>query len=213
MEDKIKWFFLRHGKTEGNEKQQYIGRTDQPLTPAGEEELRGRKAEGVYAQAEQALRDGALLFVSPLQRAQRTAEILFPGVPQRVIEEIREMDFGDFEGYSYRELSVNAEYQKWMASGGRIPFPNGESVESFTRRIKQGLDRIRAILMEEAGQTGTGRIRAAVVVSHGGTMMAANHLFTGEDYFSGLSDNGAMKVYKDVKDHRNIEESGCSSSC
>ena len=39
-----------------------------------------------------------LVFTSPMKRATETAEILFPGVRQIELDDLREMAFGKFEG-------------------------------------------------------------------------------------------------------------------
>ena len=65
---------LRHSITPGNLKRQYIGVTDQPLAPEGEELARKRREE---------MPEIGGLWVSPMLRCRQTAELLFPGVEQR----------------------------------------------------------------------------------------------------------------------------------
>ena len=45
-----------------------------------------------------------LVFTSPMKRATETAEILFPGVRQIELDDLREMAFGKFEGRAVQEL-------------------------------------------------------------------------------------------------------------
>ena len=75
-------YLLRHGRTAYNDEQRYQGLRDIPLSQMGEEELRPveEAPETVY--------------VSPLSRARRTAELLFPHARQVPVEGFREMDFG-----------------------------------------------------------------------------------------------------------------------
>lgn len=61
-------------------------------------------------------------------RCRETAEILFPGKRFRIIDQLAETDFGDFENKNYRELAGNPQYQQWVDSGGNLPFP-GEKAE------------------------------------------------------------------------------------
>ena len=46
------------------------------------------------------------LYVSPMRRCRQTAALLWPGVAQTVIEDLRETDFGPFEGKSHQELGT-----------------------------------------------------------------------------------------------------------
>ena len=69
----MKVWLLRHGRTAYNREQRYQGLRDIPLSPEGEAELR---------QADFA---PEAVWVSPLCRARRTAEILFPSARQVVV--------------------------------------------------------------------------------------------------------------------------------
>ena len=108
-------WLIRHGMTEGNRYQRYIGKTDELLCEEGKEKLK----EFFYPEPE-------AVFVSPLVRCRETAEILFPEKRLRIIDQLAECDFGDFENKNYLELSGNPDYQAWVDSGGILPFPNGE---------------------------------------------------------------------------------------
>lgn len=184
----MRFYVIRHGKTRGNAEHRYEGRTDSPLTQEGREELLKRKASGVYTEAMQALDRGALLICSPLGRCRETAGLLFPGREPVILDELREVDFGTFEGKSHDELSSDAYYQAWIDSGGSLPFPEGEDRNSYPQRVGRGLERARSLAEKE----GCGEV---VMVAHGGTMMSMNYLFHGEDFFSEVPANGTMKVY------------------
>ena len=80
----IKLWLIRHGKTEGNKLSRYIGTTDEPLCQEGTEFLHKMDYPKVQA-----------VYVSPLKRCVQTAEILFPGEPVHIIEELAECDFGE----------------------------------------------------------------------------------------------------------------------
>ena len=87
-----KLHLLRHGLTEGNLKGLYIGSgSDLPLCDEGRAQLKTLKKDFDYPQV-------PLVFTSPLKRATETAEILFPGVRQIELDDLREMAFGKFEG-------------------------------------------------------------------------------------------------------------------
>ena len=80
---------IRHGMTPGNEEHRYIGRTDEPLSQKGREQLLTLQKKGVYPAA-------ACVAASPLERCRQTAELLYPGQAPCVFDQFREMDFGAF---------------------------------------------------------------------------------------------------------------------
>ena len=144
---------IRHGKTHGNLLGRYIGTTDEPLLPKEEEDLK-KYAFGPVDR----------VFVSPRKRCVRTAEILFPGQEMEVVPEFAECDFGEFENKNYLELEGNTNYQKWIDSGGLLPFPGGESREEFKRRTLWGFRKALSLCMLE-------KAASAALVIHGGSIM------------------------------------------
>ncbi|MGI5893274.1 MAG: histidine phosphatase family protein [Candidatus Merdivicinus sp.] len=161
MANKVVW--IRHGKTAGNLRGAYIGRTDEPLCAEGIEQLKQNFAKKMYPPC-----DGKLL-VSPLKRCVETAKILFGGVEAETVPDFQETDFGDFEGKSYAELNGNPAYQRWIDSGGTIPFPGGEAPEDFRNRcVRAFAEQMKKI---PDGQT-------VVIVCHGGTIMAILDAFS-----------------------------------
>lgn len=149
----IKIWLIRHGMTEGNLKGRYIGRTDEHLCQEGKKAL----SELSYP-----VPDG--LFISPMIRCRETAEILFPGKKFRIMDQLSETDFGDFENKNYRELAGNPDYQAWIDSGGNLPFPGGESREAFRERTLEGVQKVIAICSRE-------NLQSAALIVHGGTIM------------------------------------------
>ena len=153
-------YLIRHGMTAGNRKKRYIGRTDEPLCQEGRERLEKIRERGLYTEP-------VLLYVSPMLRCLETAQILFPGMEQNVIENLRECDFGEFENQNYLELAGNANYQKWIDSNGMLPFPGGESREAFqTRSVK------RFEGLEQFWKSNGYQKQIAALVVHGGTIMS-----------------------------------------
>lgn len=93
---KLEVLLLRHGQTQGNLEKRYIGKTDEPLLLDDTESM--RKISALQKRLEQEVIAGSQkLFVSPMLRCRQTAELLFPGQEQVVIDKLREMDFGRFE--------------------------------------------------------------------------------------------------------------------
>ena len=178
---------LRHGATASNAEGRYLGKTDEALSPEGIRMLEKYVTAGNYPSAD-------LLFCSPMKRCRETAQILYPGRIQVLVPEWTEMDFGTFEGHNYQELSGDPRYQQWIDSGGILPFPEGESRETFIRRSIAGYEKMLQSLKQicretsepgaEPGQQAKGAEPEAVsIVVHGGTLMALLSHFVGGEYF------------------------------
>lgn len=144
---------IRHGLTEANFEQRYIGSTDLPLCAAGIAQLRKLREDNLYPQT-------ALLFTSPLQRAVESCELLFPGQPFEPLDKLRELDFGDFENRTIGELEKDPAFVRWIAAPGEAA-PGGESGVQALTRATEALAAIFARMMEQ-------RITAAAVMTHGG---------------------------------------------
>lgn len=171
----MKCYLIRHGITEGNKTRSFSGsRTDEPLSVEGREAL--RRIDGVT--------DGANLFSSPMKRALETASIMLPDLTPVMIDEFREMDFGDFEGKNHSQLDGDPGYQKWLDSGGSMPIPGGESIEGFSERVIYGFCEATRLAKETHSET-------MYIVAHGGTIMALMSYLTGEDYYTFNLPNGA----------------------
>ena len=153
--------FIRHLCTPGNEKRQYIGRTDEDLSEQAVEESRQRQGKsigGLYPPVQH-------IIASPLKRCLQTAKLIYPGQEINTEPMLRECDFGEYERKTYEELKNEPEYIRWMESGGMTAFPGGEEQTSFRRRCVDGVKRWIARLLEDGADS-------AAFVVHGGTIMA-----------------------------------------
>lgn len=152
----MRLILIRHGMTAGNTEHRYIGcRTDESLCPAGIA-LAKRQAE-IFSDMRP-----DVIFVSPMKRCRETAAIFFPQRQYLEIPELKECDFGQFEGKNYLELSGDKVYQAWIDSGGTLPFPDGESQQTFQHRCCQAVQKAVTSYSFET----------AAVVAHSGTFMA-----------------------------------------
>jgi len=143
---------IRHGTTRGNQEKRFIGVTDEPLARSGEELARQTSLPAVEH-----------VYRSPLRRCAQTAALLWPGVGETVIEELRETDFGPFEGRNHEELKDDPLYLRWLSQWGTGSAVAGESEKAARARACEGLAR----LLAHAVANGFER---AGVVSHGGTL-------------------------------------------
>jgi alpha-ribazole phosphatase len=104
------------------------------------------------------------VYASPRRRTIETAAPLAKAraLTARVDDDLREIDFGEFEGRRYDEIAeAHPElYRRWMEAPTTVTFPGGESYEDLRVRALRGLTRI--------GQAHD----CAVVVTHGGVVRA-----------------------------------------
>ena len=144
---------IRHGEAQSGERHRYLGSTDAPLTLEGRARLH---CPGFQPD---------LVFCSPMLRAVQTAEILFPASPLHRVPDLREMDFGVFEGRGWWEMADDPAYRAWTDGGCNGPCPGGESRGEFFERVCDAFD----ALVRQAFQKKAENI---AVVAHGGTQMA-----------------------------------------
>lgn len=158
---------IRHGETALQKEHRYQGVTDASLSQEGREKLR----PAAYVPAR--------VIVTPLQRTRETAELLFPGVPQLVIPELQEMNFGSFEGKNYLEMEHDPAYRAWVDGMCLGRCPGGESKKEYVRRVAAAF----AALIDRALAE---QWRDCIIVAHGGTQMALLEQFATEkkDYYA-----------------------------
>ena len=178
--------FIRHGRTAGNLEGRYIGRTDESLCPEGIRALTERKRP----------QRPDLLFASPMKRCLETAGILFPEQKPLLLSDLREYDFGSFEGKNHAELMSDPSYQAWLEAGGTMEIPAGEGLTVFKRRCRLAFEESLRLLLKRAendpsGEKAGPELTASYVV-HGGTIMALFSAFDEEkkDYYDYQIKNG-----------------------
>lgn len=173
--DIMRIIFIRHGQTPSNAEKRYISRTDESLSDIGKEML-GKPYP-----------DCDIVVCSPMKRCIETADVIYPDKRRITDNELTECDFGSFEGKNYHDLSGDGYYQKWIDSGGTLPFPGGEAPESFKNRIYSAFLRI---VNELSGYD------TISFIVHSGNIMSVLERFAEphRDYFSYAPDNGCGYV-------------------
>lgn len=168
----MKIFFMRHLKTKGNFDKRYIGSTDEPLHNADKQHIElNMPVETVFS--------------SPLKRCVETAALLRPDVEPIIIDDLKEISFGDFENKTYEQLKNNTDYLSFIASNGKGHIPNGENIDIFKSRCCKAFELIIKIMGEK-------RQASAVVVCHGGTIMAIMEHYeqSGKSFYEYMVKNG-----------------------
>jgi probable phosphoglycerate mutase len=118
-------WLARHGATEWSRSGQHTGTTDLPLIADGEEEA--RKMAPRLANIE-----FGTVMTSPLQRARETARLAgFPDA--RVNEHLREIDYGEYEGVTTKEIQAQRPQWELFRDGS----PGGETPEHMANRMDE----------------------------------------------------------------------------
>ena len=170
---------IRHGITEGNLLGQYIGSTDSPLAPQGIEQLEQLRKKYRYPQA-------AVYYSSPLSRCTQTLRILYPDANAILVPDLRECDFGDWEGKTAAELEKeDPTFLEWMKTGAQAQPKNGENGGVFMQRVCAAFEKI----VEGMLRSGT---TSAVIVTHGGCIMSILSAYglPRANFYDWLTDNG-----------------------
>jgi probable phosphoglycerate mutase len=167
---------VRHGASAGLKQGETFdlvgGHGDPPLSPAGREQA-VRAAERLDGEPIRAI------FVTPLQRTHQTAEPLVAatGIQPQVIEDLREVHLGEWEGGEYRIRMAERDpiaMQALMEERWEV-IPGAETMANLAERVGRGLD----AMLEAIGPGGTG-----VAVLHGGVIGELCRQITGSRPFA-----------------------------
>jgi broad specificity phosphatase PhoE len=164
----VELYLVRHGETEWSRARRQTGRTDLPLSAAGEVEAAalGRHLRGLEVDR---------VLSSPLTRAVATARLAGFGDRVELTDALLELDYGEYEGRTTAEIRATRPGWDLFRDG----CPGGETVEDAAGRA-------RALLAELAESDGR-----VLLFSHGHQLRiltacylgllpdAARHLFLG----------------------------------
>mgnify|MGYP001289215295 FL=1 len=146
---------IRHGLTKYNEEHRYLGATDIPLSEKGKAQVEKMRAVSFP--------ERFLLFTSDRLRCLETANILFPNLQPLPLKQLREIDFGDWEGKTYEQLKHLDHYIEWLKNPFQLTPPNGEPFSAFSKRVTHAFQTILA-------QTEKKRLNDVVIITHGGVI-------------------------------------------
>jgi broad specificity phosphatase PhoE len=149
---------VRHGQTQWSESGQHTSRTDVALT-----ELGRAQAGALREQLDVWVFDR--VFVSPMTRAKETLELLYRDEPVRVLEDLREWDYGQDEGRTTAD--IRKERPDWTVWDGPL---GGETVYQVAARA-------RRVIHEADGDV--------LVVGHGHQLRVLAACWLGLDPYDG----------------------------
>ena len=161
-------YLIRHGETEWSRARRHTGRTDLPLSPAGEVEAR---ALGQHLRGLQVDR----VLSSPLARATTTAALAGFGDRVELADALLEVDYGECEGRTTAEIRASRPGWDLFRDG----CPGGETVEDAAARARGLLEDLadsdgRVLLFSHGHQ-----LRILTTVFLGLPPATARHLFLG----------------------------------
>lgn len=135
-----KLILIRHGQTDMNKDQLYYGRLDVPINETGKEQAENTRKNLVELEI-----DYDKIYSSPMKRAYETAEIVnYKNLEIEKDDELREMDFGIFEGLSYKEIikKYPEEMEKLKKDWKTYSYVTGENPFMFQKRALKFLEKI-----------------------------------------------------------------------
>jgi len=177
-----KLILIRHGSTDWNVEQRYCGLVDIALNRKGKAQSgrlhRRMKGETVHK-----------VYASDRKRAVETAGIVFKGYDIEKIPDLKEMNFGIFEGLTYKQIKKKFPdtYKKWINNPFETIIPRGESLNILEKRVVKAL---RKIILRHPDQT-------VAVVCHGGAISAyINHLLKSKDFWKHIPQSASISIVK-----------------
>jgi broad specificity phosphatase PhoE len=158
--------FIRHAETDMAGL--FCGHSDPPVNERGH-----RQIEGLLRELESESIDA--VYTSDLSRALTTADAIAKAfrLSAIAVPGLREIDFGEWEGMSWREIeSRNATYaRKWSETYPQLPTPGGESFEAFQSRVMAEVEQLLTLPDQ----------KCLAVVTHGGVMRVILRALCGLD--------------------------------
>jgi len=129
-----KIYLVRHGQTDWNLAMRFQGKENIPLNETGRNQAR-------LLSQRLSKEELTAVYSSPLLRARETAEIIAGrhGLTPHLVEGMREICFGCWEGKRYSEMSKKEqnEVDRWLLDPENSNISGGETFKHFKERIFQ----------------------------------------------------------------------------
>lgn len=136
----MKLYLIRHGETNLTLQKKYCGVSDPPLNQTGRQNA--VKLNHVFNKIQI-----DHILSSPSLRAKETTEIVFPNLKTDISDNLKEMNFGVFEGYDYNYLSNHYPeiYNNWIYNPIDVIPPESEPFVDFYKRVTMEFIKILTI--------------------------------------------------------------------
>jgi alpha-ribazole phosphatase/probable phosphoglycerate mutase len=136
-------YFVRHGVTEWNREFRYQGVSNIPLSEEGEVQATLTGLRFAFLGE-----SNVKIVTSPLLRAITTASLIekkLSNTDFEVWEDLKEIDFGEWEGLTGAEIVKKYGYEffnRWMNAQLDVEVPGGEKCDSVFNRARKVADKI-----------------------------------------------------------------------
>jgi alpha-ribazole phosphatase len=152
---------LRHGRTTLSGK--FAGSTDLDLHGKGIQQILALRPILADERIER-------IFCSPMRRCRETARLLDLDAEVLYTEDLREIDFGLWEGKDFSEIEKNdpKRVRNWIEDPEGFCFPNGECRADFIHRVERFKNMVRTLNNEKI-----------LIISHGGVIRHLICMFLG----------------------------------
>jgi broad specificity phosphatase PhoE len=133
----IRIILIRHGQTEWNRKKKYCGWVDITLNKKGM--AQGRKLSKILTKEKI-----DKTYSSDMKRTVQFAKISLKDRPIQKLRQIREINFGVFEGLNYAQAMKKYPciYRKWLNNPLNFKIPGGESLNILAKRVRRAWKKI-----------------------------------------------------------------------
>lgn len=152
----MRLILIRHGQTDENKENRYLGHFDSPLNSTGRQQVEGL----VERLRKQEVRGNC--YSSNLLRAVETSEIICNAfsLEFKVYQDLRELHFGDWDCHTYDEINEKKpdDLHRWISNPYLYSPPNGETLTELGSRVDRWVEET---IFSKCGED-------CLVVSHGG---------------------------------------------
>ncbi len=148
-------YLIRHGETQWNKESRYQGLCDSPLTKKGQDQARfmggllARELEQFYGKRDTLFE----AFVSPLGRAQQTAQLIAQNAPIKLTTApmLREVSVGNWDGKLLSDiLQDNPELKGATLFDLNFCSPDGDCYEEAYERAQLWLEEVTRLVQRDA---------------------------------------------------------------
>lgn len=176
----VRVFLIRHGQTDANLKKRYCGFLDAELNDEGRRQaaLLGKRLAGERIQK---------VYASDRKRAIETAQIVFGDIEIQKKKDLREINFGCFEGLSHAEILERYAdvYNQWLRDPCAAQIPGGERLGDFAQRVTDAFTDV----------VGENRDRNIAVVAHGGALsILINGFLKTHDFWGNIPESASLSI-------------------
>ncbi|MBQ9765419.1 MAG: histidine phosphatase family protein [Lachnospiraceae bacterium] len=175
----MKFYLIRHGRTDWNDLNHIQGKSDIPLNDTGI--AQAKELADIIKADKLPIKH---IYSSPLKRATQTADILAAklGLTYHILDDLREVDLGLWEGHTWAEIAEQypGNYNEWRINRRYTKVHGGESYDDMFIRSLKALKELAATHSDDVA-----------IVTHSAVIMALLCYF----------DNAPFELMKNYKVH------------